>query len=61
MANWIKCTLPTGDNVFLNFDNATLLHRNDHTNTTQVDLIGEVRVLTVKETIDELKTLGLPV
>jgi len=59
MANWVKCTVPSGDTVFLNFDNATVLHRNEHTNTTQVDFLGEVKTQIIKETVQELKALGL--
>jgi hypothetical protein len=61
MANWVKCTVPSGDKVFLNFDNATILHRNEHTGTTQVDFIGESKTQMIKESVDELKSLGLTV
>jgi hypothetical protein len=61
MANWVECTVPSGDKVLVNFDNATSLHRNIHTGTTQVDFIGEGKMLVIKESVDELKAQGLTV
>ena len=60
MANWVKCTLLEGDEAFLNFDTAVYIHRNVQTNSTRVDLVGETHSLMIKETIDELRELGVP-
>ena len=60
MASWITCTIPSGEKIVLNCENITMIHRNDHTNTTQVDFVTPGKTVIVKETVDELKTLGLP-
>ena len=59
MANWVKCTLLSGDEVFLNFDNAVYIHRNVKASSTQVDLMGETHTIVIRETVDELGKLGV--
>jgi hypothetical protein len=59
MANWVKCTIPSGDKIFVNFDNATAIHRNDVKGQTQVSFIAEKGTLVVKETLDQLLKAGM--
>jgi hypothetical protein len=58
MANWVKCTNENGDKVLLNFDYATIIHRNDLMGLTYItmNIGGE---FAVKETVDELSKLGV--
>jgi len=57
MANWVKCTSPEGSTLHVNFDNVTLVQRND--DVTEINFIGEDEIFEIKETIDELKANGL--
>lgn len=59
MANWVQCTAtPRGHAIWVNFDNATAVFRNDLNNTTQISFVGEKSTLTVKETPKELAAAG---
>ena len=57
MATWVKCTSPEGSTLYVNFDNVTLVQRND--DVTEINFIAEDEIFEIKETIDELKANGL--
>ena len=59
MANWISCTIASGDKVLVNFDNATSIRRNDLNGHTQITFLSEEDILIVTETIEQLSDAGL--
>lgn len=59
MANWIRCTVPSGDKILVNFDNATSIRRNDLDSQTHIFFLGEEDALVIKETIEQLSDTGL--
>lgn len=66
MANWIDCTLPSGDKVLFNFDHVTMIRRSDtsirrdnSSPKTDIGIVGQAETVMIKETIDDLKRLGL--
>ena len=67
MANWIDCTLPSGDKVLFNFDHVTMIRRDDKSSIrrdnsspkTDIGIVGQAETVMIKETIDQLKKLGL--
>lgn len=59
MANWIKCTISSGDKILVNFDNATAIHRDELKAETQISFVAEEGTLKIKETPDQLIKDGL--
>lgn len=59
MTNWVTCIAPSGDNVPVNFDNATSIHRNDLNKLTLISFVGEDSSMAIKETVKQLFDLGL--
>jgi hypothetical protein len=59
MANWISCTRPSGDKILVNFDNATVIHRDELNDQTQISFLGEKETLIVWDTIKQLSDAGL--
>ena len=63
MANWIECTAASsGDKIWVNFDSATVIHRNDLSKYAEVSFIAgkkNIADLTKKETPGDLRAKGL--
>ncbi len=68
MSNWIDCTLSNGDKALVNFDHVTMIRHNDLSSLrrddspkTEIGIMGKDEILSIKETVDQLKKLGLRV
>jgi len=59
MASWVRCTSEDGDTVHLNFRYAMSIHRNDQMKLTYIHMLGEPGERAIKETVDELRKLGV--
>lgn len=59
MAYWVKCTGASGDTLFLNFDLAVSIHRNDARGITTVLIQGEDKGFEIQDTLVDLKSAGV--
>ena len=59
MPNWVKCTSWNGNSsIWVNFDNAVTIQRDDMKQLTTVAFIGSESTAIVKESIEQLTNNG---